>query len=92
MAEPLCIIHCAIHCFHPPPVVKDVGCLPCRANPAYYVAKAAVNRAKDAGLVTRDTWEGLASLMVYSAAESSAIGAVVAAACSACLTADVFGS
>lgn len=60
-------------------------------NPTYPLAKAALESARDAGLVTRETWSGLLNLAVYDLAQVNALAAVIAAGCGNCLTKDTFG-
>jgi hypothetical protein len=52
---------------------------------------AALTAAKDKGLVTRDTWEGLVNAAVYSIADANILAALIAKGCAECLTKDVFG-
>lgn len=95
----LCVIHCGIHppkCVvhcgvHPPKDIDDVACAGCRTSPYWSLAVSALRKAKDAGLVTREDWEGLLELSIYSVAEVNALAAIIALACGNCLTKEVFG-
>ncbi|WP_296595557.1 hypothetical protein [Phenylobacterium sp.] len=83
---PSCQVHCGIHV---PPV--DVVCDACRVNPLWPIAVDGLKRAKEAHLVTAETWQSLVDEAVYTATEYNAIVGLVAAACADCLTKDVFG-
>lgn len=92
---PKCQIHCGLHCqvhcgIHLPPI-DDIVCKACEVNPLWPIAEAALRKAKKANLITRDDWQSLLDLTIYTATEVNAIAGIIAASCGNCLTKKVFG-
>lgn len=83
-----CGVHCQIHCG-----VHNVPdpCIACQVNPSWPLAREALIRARNEGLVTKDNWQHLVNETVFTVAEISALAAVIAAVCGDCLTKEVFG-
>lgn len=84
---PKCQIHCGIHL----PPIDDIVCKACEANPLWPIAETALRKAKEANLITRNDWQSLLDLTIYTATEVNAIAGIIAISCGNCLTKRVFG-
>lgn len=86
---PKCV-HPLPECIHLP-TFDDAKRLACRSSPDYQLGLVALKVAKDRGIVTKDTWQGMVDFTVYSLAEVSILAAIIARGCGDCLTEDAFG-
>ena len=84
---PKCVVHCGVHI----PPLGEAICAGCKVSPTWPLAVYALNKAKDARLVSSNDWQGLLNLAIYTIAEVNSLAAVIAATCGDCLTKEVFG-
>lgn len=86
---PGCQVHCGIHIPHD--ILNEAKFLACRANPEYQLGLAALRSAKNANIISRDNWQDLVNITVYTLADMNIIIALIALGCADCMTKEVFG-